>query len=67
MTAPKFRIGDHVASWNSGLAYIVLAVHPLNGSFVYGVRRLRGGVEWGPYRNIAECRLIHDKGVEEQS
>lgn len=54
----KFNIGDHVAS-NSGLVYIVLAIHELDycGSIAYSVRRLRGGKVWGPTRQIAESAL----------
>lgn len=55
----KFKHGQHVAS-QSGLIYVVKDIHPLDGhgSFSYAVRRLRGGVEWGPWRNIAECNLF---------
>ena len=61
----RFKIGDHVAS-QSGLVYVVLAVHALDehGSFVCTVRRCYGGVERGPVRNIAECNLFPDKGIE---
>lgn len=64
MTKHKFAIGDHVDS-NSGLSYVVLAVHELDltgETFAYTVRRLRGGVEWGPTRKIAECGLSLDPG-----
>ncbi len=62
----KYKIDEHVASYNSGLVYIVKAVHELDltgETFAYTVRRLRGGVEYGPTRKISEfglCPLLID-------
>jgi hypothetical protein len=70
MTA-KYKVGDHVNSWNSGLVYIVKAIHELDltgTTFAYTVRRLRGGAEWGPHRIISECGLVaEDRNQTEPS
>jgi hypothetical protein len=66
MSSSKYEIGQHVKSWDSGLTYVVKAVHDLDmtgNTFAYTVRRLRGGVEWGPTRVIGECRLDPDRAV----
>lgn len=56
----KFFIGEHVASHNSGLVYVVKERVQLDlvGTLAYVVRRLRGGVEWGPRRTIGESGLV---------
>lgn len=62
--SPKFKIGEHVASWNSGLVYVVQTIHELDLTgecFGYTVRRLRGGVEYGPRRLLGENSLISEK------
>ena len=64
-----YQIGEHVASYNSGLVYTIKAVRDLDlvGTKAYLVRRLRGGVEYGPTRIIGEHGLVplsggnHDK------
>jgi hypothetical protein len=60
MTA-KYQIGEHVASYNSGLVYVVKFVNQLDltgETFGYAVRRLKGGIEHGPQRVISECGLV---------
>ena len=57
---PKFKVGDHVASWNSGLAYLVYFINESDSTgecFTYTVRRLRGGVPYGASRRIGESGL----------
>jgi len=58
--AAKYKVGEHVASHNSGLVYIIKTVRELDltgETFAYTVRRLRGGIEYGPTRTISECGL----------
>jgi hypothetical protein len=59
----KYAIGEHVASYNSGLVYIVKDIRDLDltgETFAYAVRRLRGGVEYGPHRIISESGLVKE-------
>lgn len=57
----RYKINDHVNS-RSGLVYVVLELIALDdhGSFAYRVRRLRGGVVYGPTRIIEESALYPD-------
>ena len=57
----KYKVGEHVASHNSGLVYVVKFVNQLDltgETFAYAVRRLKGGIEHGPQRVISECGLV---------
>jgi hypothetical protein len=63
----RYQVGDHVASYNSGLVYIVLRVDVLDLTgehFAYRVRRLRGDAEYGPVRTIAEVGLVPSPEVQ---
>lgn len=59
--AAKYKVGEHVASHNSGLVYIIKSVNQLDltgETFAYAVRRLRGRIEFGSQRVISECGLV---------
>ena len=57
---PRYSVGQYVLSYNSGLLYIIDAVHELDrcGSYAYSVRRWRAGVRYGPTKRIAEVGLV---------
>ena len=61
MKTAKYKVGEHVASYNSGLVYIIKQVQVLDltgETFAYAVRRLRGGAEYGATRRISEFGLV---------
>lgn len=55
----KFKIGDHICSWQSGKTYVVkeIVLLDLVGTYAYRVRQLRGGQEWGPHRLFGDSSI----------